>query len=354
MFPYLLFVAVLLVFYYRKNPIMMLLTLVAFAVLRYDVGWDYMSYYEFSSDEGSLALARERYSVVWYWLFETAHGLKMPHLGIAIPAVLTSVAVYLSVRMFCDKDEAAMSDSLLVYALWPFFYLGSFSTIRQSLAVALGLLIFALLYKRRWIWALVVCLFNLLIHPSSLLILVYLPLALIPRRIPILVALVLFGGVVMALRNWLEIIVLMDVDSFNEYAETYMDQEDQWGRMLSFLLGAIALYLFAIAWWDKGQSVWINKLLIVVAIAMAVDTYIYLSDLPSVITRTISYFSIFLIWVFYPSLQKLPYPKVCRFSLTCALVLLFFIYLDQASRSTMLTDVNTSSGFIPYTTVLLK
>ena len=151
MFPYLLFVAVLLFFYYRKNPIMMLLTLVAFAVLRYDVGWDYMNYYEFSSDEGSLALARERYSVVWSWLFETAYSLKMPHLGIAVPAVLTSVAVYLSVRMFCEKDEAAMSDSLLVYALWPFFYLGSFSTIRQSLAVALGLLIFVLLYKRRWI-----------------------------------------------------------------------------------------------------------------------------------------------------------------------------------------------------------
>lgn len=354
MFPYLLFVAVLLFFYYRKNPIMMLLTLVAFAVLRYDVGWDYMSYYGFSSDEGSLALARERYSVVWYWLFETAHGLKMPHSGIAVPAVLTSVAVYLSVRMFCEKDEAAMSDSLLVYALWPFFYLGSFSTIRQSLAVALGLLIFALLYKRRWIWALVVCLFNLLIHPSSLLILVYLPLALIPRRIPLLVALVLFGGVVMALQNWLEIIVLMDVDSFNEYAETYMDQEDQWGRMLSWLLGIIAIYLLVIAWWDKGQSVWINKLLMVVAIAMAVDTYIYLSDLPSVITRTISYFTIFLVFVFYKSLRDFPYPKLFRTLLTCALVCLFFIYLDRVSRQEAMLQVSTSSGFVPYKTILMK
>lgn len=154
----------------------------------------------------------------------------------------------------------------------------------------------------------------------------------------------------MALQNWLEIIVLMDVDSFNEYAETYMDQEDQWGRMLSFLLGAIALYLFAIAWWDKGQSVWINKLMIVVAIAMAVDVYIYLSDLPSVITRMISYFSIFLVVVFYPSLRKLPNQKMCRIALTCALVCLFFFYLERTNTNVIGQGLAVSS-YIPYETI---
>lgn len=333
---------------------MMLLTLAAFAVLRYDVGWDYMNYYEFASDDGSLAMARERYSFLWYWLFEFAHGLKMPHLAIAIPAVATYAFVYQAIRLLSNGNRVEMSDALLVYAMWPFFYLGSFSTIRQSLAVAVCLLIFALLYKRQWIWAAVLFAVNLLVHPSSLLALVYLPIALYAKRIPIVLVGLVGVGVMMAIENWSDIIVLMDVEAFNEYAETYMDQEDEFGSMLSLLLGVVALFLMVTALLDKKQNIWQNKLSIVVAVALCVDIFIYQSDLPSVITRTFAYFSIFLIVVFFDGLRRFPYVKLFRTLLTCALVMLFFIYLERTTHSVSMQDVDTASNFVPYKTLLSK
>lgn len=354
MFPYLLFVGLLLFFYYRKQSVLMLFTMALFAVLRYDVGWDYMSYYSFSSDEGSLALARERYSVVWEWLFTMAHSMKMPHLAIAIPSLITMGVVYQAVRMLCEKDKEQMSDALLVYSLWPFFYLGSFSTIRQSLAVALSLLVFALLYKRKWLWAVVVFSFNFLVHPSSLLAICCLPFVLIQRRFSVWVALVVAGVAMWAISNWVDLVVMMDVEAFNEYVETYMDQEDKWGRLLSWLLGLVALFLLTTSLLDKKQSLWQNKLSILVAIALSIDVYIYLSGMPSVITRTTSYFSIFLMVVFYDALRRFPNPKLFRVLLTCALVMLFFIYLDRASRYESNFEVTTSSGFVPYKTILTK
>lgn len=331
---------------------MMLLTLIVFAALRYDVGWDYMNYYNYADDEGSLILARERYSVLWYWLFKTAYDLQMPHLAIAIPAVITYISVYIALSMLLKPDKNSMSDALLVYAFWPFFYLSTFSTIRQSLAIAIGLLIFALLYKRKWIYAIILFALNTMIHPSSILTVLYLPIILTSRRIPIIGVVLIGACAIFAIENWVELIMLLNVESFTEYAETYMENEGRWGYLLSWLLGAIALFIIVNSWRDKKQSGLQNKLSIIVVIAMIVDIYIYQTGIPSVITRTTSYFSIFLIMVFYASLHKLPYPKICRVALTCALVMLFFIYLERTTHSATMFDITTSSFFVPYQTIL--
>lgn len=44
MIPYFLFLLFLLIFYCGNKPICMLIVMIAFAVLRYDTGWDYGMY----------------------------------------------------------------------------------------------------------------------------------------------------------------------------------------------------------------------------------------------------------------------------------------------------------------------
>lgn len=350
MLPYLLFVALLLFFYGRKNPMLMILTMGLFAVLRYDVGWDYVSYYELSSDPTALAIAQERYSALWYWLFETAYNLRMPHLAIAVPAIVTYAFIYKAVDMLFDKDKEHMCDALLVYGLWPFFYLGSFSTIRQNLAMAIVLFIFALLYCRRWLWAALLYVFNFVVHPSSLVAIVLLPLFFIKRKIKWYWVAVAMVALLFLVGNWIDVITAINIETFNEYAATYEDFEGEFGGTLSLLLGAIALFLAVVLIFDTKKSIWQYNVTCVVIMAFIATIYIYSSDIPVVVTRIISYFNILLILVFFAALRHIPQRHILRMGLTVLLVGLFFFYLQRTNVGA--AQGLGTSGYLPYKTII--
>ena len=81
MFPYILFALLVLLLYCFKKPAGILIVMIAFSVLRYDVGWDYISYYEICRDSVQLGMAEDRYSFVWNALFNFAYTQETPHLG---------------------------------------------------------------------------------------------------------------------------------------------------------------------------------------------------------------------------------------------------------------------------------
>lgn len=103
MFPYILFALLVLLLYCFKKPAGILIVMIAFSVLRYDVGWDYISYYEICRDSVQLGMAEDRYSFVWNALFNFAYTQETPHLGIAIPAVFTYLILYVALRIYFEK-----------------------------------------------------------------------------------------------------------------------------------------------------------------------------------------------------------------------------------------------------------
>lgn len=352
MLGYIVFVCLLLLFYSRRAPKAMLLVMILFAVLRYDVGWDYNSYYELANDVNALELAKERYSLLWTVLFGFAYELGMPHLAIAIPAVITYVALFVSLSILLDDQKDHMSDALLVYGLWPFFYLGSFSTIRQNLAMAVAFVIFAMLYHRRWLWALLLYIVNYYIHPSSLVIILILPLFFIRYKIKWYWIALIMVTLLVLIGNWISVVEVMNIETFNEYAETYQDFEDNFGGTLSLLYGLVALFIIGVLLIDKKITYWQHNIMVIVALSLIATIYIYNSGMPSVVTRIISYFTIFLLLIFYASLHSFPQRHIYRTGLTMMLVLLFFVYLQRTSIGA--AQGLATSGYVPYKTIIFQ
>lgn len=352
MLGYIVFVCVLLLFYSRRAPKAMLLVMILFAVLRYDVGWDYNSYYELANDVNALEWAKERYSLLWTSLFEFAYDLRMPHLAIVIPAVLTYTSLFVALTMLFRGNKDHISDAMLVYGLWPFFYLSSFSTIRQNLAMAVVMLIFSMLYHRRWLWAVLLYAINYFIHPSSMIVIVVLPLFFIYKKIKWYWVALIMAVLLFCIGNWINVVEVVNIEAFNEYAETYQDWDDNFGGTLSLLYGVVALFLIGVLLIDKKITYWQHNIMVIVALALIATIYIYNSGMPSVVTRVISYFTLFLLLVFYASLHNFPQRHIYRTGLTMMLVLLFFVYLQRTSVGA--AQGLATSGYVPYKTIIFQ
>jgi hypothetical protein len=65
MIPYVILVLLLLFYSNRKNYIAIMVILTVFAVVRYDVGWDYMTYYNIAKDPET-TIDYQRFSFVWH------------------------------------------------------------------------------------------------------------------------------------------------------------------------------------------------------------------------------------------------------------------------------------------------
>lgn len=347
MFPYILFALLILLLYCFKKPVGILSVMIVFSVLRYDVGWDYISYYEICRDSIQLGMAEDRYSFIWNALFNFAYMQEMPHLGIAIPAIFTYLILYIALKIHFEKDKFQISDALLVYCFWPFFYLSSFSTIRQNLAVSIVLLIFVLIQNRKIIPAIILLVVNYYIHPSSVIALLYFPVCLFQRRMNGATIIMSVLGLTFCLKSLDLIIGMINIPELSMYGE-YLNMSDGFGSKLSVLLGMLVVFLFMTYYRGKEMSVRYSQTIGIVIIAFTMNMLIYNIGLSDVITRIVSYFSILLIVVLYPALKIYKSEKLLRPILTCLLVALFFIYLYITTNAHGLS----SSSYVPYQTIL--
>lgn len=350
MLGYILFVCLLLICYSRRAPKAMLLVMVLFAVLRYDVGWDYVSYYNLSSDPSLLARAKDQYSFLWGWLFMWAYDWQCPHLAIAIPAFLTYVCIYFAVTSLLDNNQGNTCDSLLVYALWPFFYLSSFSTIRQYLAIAVFLLIYALMRKKKWIGATSLFCLNYFIHPSSLITIIFVPIVFLRKKVQWYWMALILIALVWAIGNWLDIVAMMNVETFNDYADTYEEFGANFGGTLSLLLGLLIVFFAIVMIFDRKMTIAQYNLMMVVIMTFVASIYIYNSGMSSVMVRVFTYFEILLVLIFMGALHNFPQPHIFRNLLVLMLVLLFFVFL-QRTKVGAAQGLGTS-GYLPYKTIL--
>ena len=167
MIPYLIFIITILIAFHFKAHKVMFFIMTLFAALRLDVGWDYASYIDICTDSTRLENAQEAYSYVWYLLFNFAYNNAIPEFPIILCAVITQLCIYKAFKIFLNNDNLRVSEALLVYICWPFFYLSTFSIIRQSLAISIVLLAFALLSQQQKTKAIALWAAAVYLHPSA-------------------------------------------------------------------------------------------------------------------------------------------------------------------------------------------
>lgn len=343
MIPYILFVILIFIFRGSKKPFYMFLVLLFFNVLRYDTGWDYMSYVDEVETWGMPGSNIMRYSFLWQWLFAFAQKVNMPHLAIAVPGFLTICIVYFAVvRLTQTKAEAC--DALTFYALWPYFFLGSFSTIRQSLGIAIGLLILLSALKRKYIWFVILLVLNILIHPSSIMCIFFAAFFLPDFKLKFWHMVLLIVGIFIALASIDLIIQNSPLASY----EVYLNSTDSYGSKLSILLAIILIPTLMVRKQKLGNSGITD--VCILALILLIITYVALDN--SVTSRVADYYVILMIFV-APTYKFLFQDRALGNVLVIGgFTALFFYYL--LSTQGAVQQGLATSPFVPYQWIFLR
>lgn len=132
------------------------------SIFRFDVGYDYFSYYELVTDitdEGA-----ERFEPLSYSFVCLARYLESP----CLLFILFGIPTYLPVFWFCHKTKHSQ------LTFWTFiflFWLNTFGIIRQAAAMGIILIAISCIYSRKYILYLFLCIVASLFHYTALIML---------------------------------------------------------------------------------------------------------------------------------------------------------------------------------------
>jgi hypothetical protein len=135
LWPYLLIASVFLfclIFESKNNSKIIFVTLFFFCALRYDVGWDYMSYVS-DLDTGFDEILNSRYEFLSKCIFLAGSYFNFYPLVFIIFGYLTLKIVYNCIKFYSVSPIL----SWVVFYSMPLFFFASLSTIRQSLATVI-------------------------------------------------------------------------------------------------------------------------------------------------------------------------------------------------------------------------
>lgn len=355
MIPYILFIAVMLVLHRCRWPKAMVVVLVLFAALRYDTGWDYHMYYSFSTETGRF-FAERQYSWFWNMLFSIGRMTELKWLPITITAFITYPVLYVGLKMLYRSNIGGISDALLVYALWPYLYLSSFSIIRQALAMAIIVCIFAVLNSRYKVWVksvvLVVLYFAAFVaHPSALVMILLIPVYIFRKMMSLKLALIVFGSAIFILGSLQLILGMIDIKGMAHYIG-YLDSGQEVGGLIWLLLAAIEVYLIVAGMQKKRRrlSVEFQQAYFLSVFGVGLLAAIYGVLHSAAISRIADYFAMFMIFTVFPCSAMFKWHKPLRTVISASMAALFLFYLVYTD--TGLKMGMSSSRFLPYKTLL--
>lgn len=347
MIPYLIFAVALLIARYTRKPWLMLTVMVVFSCIRFDVGWDYMFYYNASVDAPDANLFARHCGWLWMQAFKLFHSMGAPWLTHVVAGGATLGIFYFGARNLA-QSRSGLCDALLFYALWPTLYLTSFSTLRQSMAVAMVLLIVAFIVKRQLLTAALLIALNLLIHNTSVAAWPIYLLFLLQRQLSwryLLTFCILFIAAVLSVRLWG---LQSGVPSIVNYAR-YLDSTDNYGIKLFITNVMIAGGIVATLKLRSGEENEITRNSIYISLGGIICLLSLIALRTSnPVWRVTEYYTVFLSLSLFPLIDMWPCKKLLRRGTVAALTLLFILFLWNSTRG----NETTSSPYVPYKTLL--
>lgn len=136
------------------------LLIVVIALLRFDVGWDYVNYYRAVINNDI-----KRFEPLSQLFLYIAIQLGLPHLVFLLFGIPTYILIYSTIR----KYSSNIGFSILLY--FSFFYLESLGFIRQSLAVAICFWAIKYIFSRRFFPFLICVVIATSFHYSAIIVL---------------------------------------------------------------------------------------------------------------------------------------------------------------------------------------
>ena len=345
MIPYLLFIIILLIAFGLRKPSVMVTIITLFSVFRFDTGWDYDSYYQAFTDSVVGNIAKMSWGPLWAWWIDFIYDKSIPFIGIGVPAVLTSIFLYYSLKLLHEGHHKAICESLLAYSVWPFLYLGSFCTVRQSLAMAIGLLIFALTYRKYYILSIILYVLAYFVHPSSFIVIFFIPILLLKRNITLIQLLGLIISIVLLMGFLSSILTVLGLDNYIEY----MSDSDSFGGKIVYIYAILSLFCLVVVKKSETEENLFAKIFSLMALGMILNFLIYITNIPSVLSRAVSYLMIFFSPGLFYGIRKISKVSLVRRAIVSFFVLFFFLYLFVTQGS-----AGAVSQFVPYKTFLFE
>lgn len=319
----------------------MLMTMIIFAALRYNVGWDYAAYWEGVNSPYAWSEEISRYSVLWRVLFATAYKFRFPPIAIVIPNIITYLCVYIGIRML-NLNKKRQVDALLVYILWPSLYLASFSTIRQGLAIGIGVVAFALLNQKKYIGFFITLALCVCSHPSSIILVFLLPVYLLRSKLNFKIILFAIGLIYIILTSTSYIIGQIGL------YEVYLSWSDDYGGKDIYVKLIIIVYLLFAFRVNNNISEIDKQCYFLTIISFVGSVLIFFMGFSSVLSRIFSYFTVFFPIILIPSVSHFKLKRLYHQVSVILLVGYMFAYLWVVS------GVESESGFVPYKCILFE
>lgn len=344
MIPYVIFILLALVCYYRRAPKAMLVLMILFAVLRYDTGWDYMMYFQYV-DKPSLWANPDtsRYPLFWRMLFRICHELHAPWLFMMVGNTLIYLIFYWAMKIM-RLSQLRMVQAMIVYITWQDFYLASFGIVRQELAMAVSLVAFAFLQRRKYWFSIAATVVAVALHSSAIIVLLIYPVYYFRRHLNfkvILITSALFMVILVSLNQIVQLLAQSDIFQY----EIYLKMEDNFGGSIKYVYAAIAIYLLVALQMGKKKWTLMERQCYIMAVSGIVGTVaVFLVGATSIFSRIFEYMTLYMIFILLPSFRIFKNRQGLTQIAISVLVVYFFVYLIV----TMPGVKYCSSPYVPY------
>lgn len=321
----------------------MLMLIILFAAMRYEVGWDYNMYckvvrtsIEWNNENTS------RFSYPWRELFRFAHNYNIPHIAIIIPNIATYIILYMGICLLKLNNRQKVQ-VLLVYVMWYELYLGSFSIIRQQISMSLGFLMFALIQRKKFILSIVALTLSAWLHSSATILTLLYPVYLLRNKINLRWILISTAIMISALLSSTFLLANLSLVDMSKY-DAYLKPSDDTGGKIIYVNIILSAYLLYVFYKSKKISDVNKQCYLLTITSLLGNVTIFLMGISSVTSRILSYFIIFITPILLPSLKIFKGSKYIRPIAISILIAFFFVYLYISLKGTKLA----SSGYVPY------
>jgi hypothetical protein len=329
----------------KNSSKIIFVTLFLFSALRYDVGWDYMSYLG-EIKGGVNELKSSRFEPLSKVILLASAITNFYPLAFIVFAFLTLKVIKMSI----DRYSYNSTMSWLVYYSMPLFFFASLSGMRQSLAAVIILYSFHFAKNKKFLYFLISIIIASLIHSSALVGFLILPLTLIPvsRNMNILFLLLSFF-----ISSITKTFFLNNFGVFSFYEvvkDFYIDSESSKSASLSTLQYLyFMICIFNLVFYNKLVSLnVINKQFITLS-TFGIIIYNLLSFEAVSATRICTFFILFWIYLFpyYAQILSKKTPKVTVAIISFVLITLSFFYLNIYINAYE-NGIQEKASFLPY------
>lgn len=216
--------------------------IVLVSVLRFDVGFDYMSYYQDISGN-----TYDRYEPICWLIFHFAYIIKYPPIAFMLIACLTYSFVFPTIRKFSVNSFVG----IMIYVCM--FYLISLNTMRQSLAIAIVFWGVRYILQRSLFKYVLTCVFASLFHSSAIVSILFYPLYrfVSAKYLPMVILIIAMGY-----RLVLELFLNMNFYAGFSDAVLELSEEDAnlgGGSYTRYAMVVIVVFIYFLAWMKKAD-----------------------------------------------------------------------------------------------------